>query len=146
MVLEAVREDRMPGGRNGSAIYNLYKVGIPSCFCFLLAILIYSHTTRIKSSSFASRFFSFYSIFSASDRKRLTWIPGFLHLLNCPPRFLIPLPFPFSWDSADTFFGAGGKAGFFFISFLGKVFLRIFSFKPFYSINTVNEFTYIFNS
>uniref|UniRef100_A0A914MRP5 Nuclear receptor domain-containing protein n=1 Tax=Meloidogyne incognita TaxID=6306 RepID=A0A914MRP5_MELIC len=25
MVLEAVREDRMPGGRNGSAIYNLYK-------------------------------------------------------------------------------------------------------------------------
>lgn len=26
MVLEAVREDRMPGGRNGSAIYNLYKV------------------------------------------------------------------------------------------------------------------------
>uniref|UniRef100_A0A0R3RK74 Nuclear receptor domain-containing protein n=1 Tax=Elaeophora elaphi TaxID=1147741 RepID=A0A0R3RK74_9BILA len=26
MVLEAVREDRMPGGRNGSAIYNLYKL------------------------------------------------------------------------------------------------------------------------
>uniref|UniRef100_A0A183BK64 Nuclear receptor domain-containing protein n=1 Tax=Globodera pallida TaxID=36090 RepID=A0A183BK64_GLOPA len=26
MVLEAVREDRMPGGRNGSAIYNMYKL------------------------------------------------------------------------------------------------------------------------
>jgi hypothetical protein len=26
MVLEAVREDRMPGGRNGSGIYNLYKL------------------------------------------------------------------------------------------------------------------------
>ncbi|TKR73046.1 hypothetical protein L596_020403 [Steinernema carpocapsae] len=26
MVLEAVREDRMPGGRNGSNIYNLYKL------------------------------------------------------------------------------------------------------------------------
>uniref|UniRef100_A0A915JGY5 Uncharacterized protein n=1 Tax=Romanomermis culicivorax TaxID=13658 RepID=A0A915JGY5_ROMCU len=26
MVLEAVREDRMPGGRNGSDIYNLYKM------------------------------------------------------------------------------------------------------------------------
>ncbi|WKY17205.1 hypothetical protein Q1695_001655 [Nippostrongylus brasiliensis] len=26
MVLEAVREDRMPGGRNGSAIYSLYKM------------------------------------------------------------------------------------------------------------------------
>ncbi|EFO25146.2 nuclear Hormone Receptor family member [Loa loa] len=26
MILEAVREDRMPGGRNGSAIYNLYKL------------------------------------------------------------------------------------------------------------------------
>ncbi|CAI4227371.1 unnamed protein product [Auanema sp. JU1783] len=25
MVLEAVREDRMPGGRNGSSIYNIYK-------------------------------------------------------------------------------------------------------------------------
>ncbi|KHJ40927.1 zinc finger, C4 type [Trichuris suis] len=26
MILEAVREDRMPGGRNGSTIYNLYKM------------------------------------------------------------------------------------------------------------------------
>ena len=26
LVVQAVREDRMPGGRNGSAIYNLYKV------------------------------------------------------------------------------------------------------------------------
>lgn len=28
MVLQAVREDRMPGGRNSGAVYNLYKVGI----------------------------------------------------------------------------------------------------------------------
>lgn len=27
MVLQAVREDRMPGGRNSGAVYNLYKVG-----------------------------------------------------------------------------------------------------------------------
>lgn len=26
MVLQAVREDRMPGGRNSGAVYNLYKV------------------------------------------------------------------------------------------------------------------------
>lgn len=26
MVLAAVREDRMPGGRNSGAVYNLYKV------------------------------------------------------------------------------------------------------------------------
>jgi hypothetical protein len=26
MVVDAVREDRMPGGRNGSSIYNLYKL------------------------------------------------------------------------------------------------------------------------
>lgn len=31
MVLEAVREDRMPGGRNGSAIYNLYKMKYRKC-------------------------------------------------------------------------------------------------------------------
>ncbi|CAJ0609526.1 unnamed protein product [Cylicocyclus nassatus] len=30
MVLEAVREDRMPGGRNGSTVYNLYKVSLQS--------------------------------------------------------------------------------------------------------------------
>lgn len=28
MVLQAVREDRMPGGRNSGAVYNLYKVKI----------------------------------------------------------------------------------------------------------------------
>lgn len=28
MVLQAVREDRMPGGRNSGAVYNLYKVCI----------------------------------------------------------------------------------------------------------------------
>lgn len=28
MVLQAVREDRMPGGRNSGAVYNLYKVSI----------------------------------------------------------------------------------------------------------------------
>jgi len=30
MVLQAVREDRMPGGRNSGAVYNLYKVCILS--------------------------------------------------------------------------------------------------------------------
>jgi len=29
MVLAAVREDRMPGGRNSGAVYNMYKVGPP---------------------------------------------------------------------------------------------------------------------
>ena len=28
MVLQAVREDRMPGGRNSGAVYNLYKVSV----------------------------------------------------------------------------------------------------------------------
>lgn len=28
MIIEAVRKNRMPGGRNGSAIYDLYKVFI----------------------------------------------------------------------------------------------------------------------
>lgn len=32
MVLQAVREDRMPGGRNSGAVYNLYKVGNPYMF------------------------------------------------------------------------------------------------------------------
>jgi hypothetical protein len=26
MIVEAVRKDRLPGGRNGSSIYNLYKL------------------------------------------------------------------------------------------------------------------------
>lgn len=36
MVLQAVREDRMPGGRNSGAVYNLYKVRnyIGQCHCY----------------------------------------------------------------------------------------------------------------
>ena len=32
-LFSAVREDRMPGGRNSGAVYNLYKVGQNQFFC-----------------------------------------------------------------------------------------------------------------
>ena len=39
MVLAAVREDRMPGGRNSGAVYNMYKVSIT---CMVLYYKIWS--------------------------------------------------------------------------------------------------------
>ena len=45
MVLQAVREDRMPGGRNSGAVYNLYKVSIIAIF---IISLIYSMTIKIS--------------------------------------------------------------------------------------------------
>lgn len=40
MVLEAVREDRMPGGRNGSTIYNLYKVDLAALLFFINLVVL----------------------------------------------------------------------------------------------------------
>lgn len=58
----AVREDRMPGGRNGSAIYNLYKVRRNFNYVYgtIFVLVVHEHLQKSIRRMFAQKISTFH--------------------------------------------------------------------------------------